>query len=146
MKCSLINNENLSSPQTAAGVYVQEWFGNMKKLAPVTSHAHKAHLPLRLAVDQWVFLSFFSRTHLQPDDVRSKARERKRKGWGGGTNKKRLSRTEHSCPHASQRCGCNVLKPADLQQVQEEEAFVGVLAIICCKQFSKGGGGLGPLR
>lgn len=75
------------------------------------------------------------------------------RGGERGTNKKRLSRTERSCPHASQHCGCDVLKPADLQHVQEEEggeeAFVGGFAIICCKQFSKGewgawkrGGGL----
>lgn len=155
MKCSLINNENLSSPQTAAGVYVQEWFGNMKNLAPVTSHAHKAHRPLRLAVDQWLFLSLFFAPICS--QMMSGVKRGNGSEWGGegGTNKKRLSRTERSCPHASQRCSCDVLKPADLQHVQEEEggekAFVGVFAIICCKQFSKGEwgtwkGGLGPFR
>lgn len=64
---------------------------------------HKAHVPLRLAVYQWL-------GHLQLDDVSSKARkqgERKKKDFQeqtADTDRHRLL-----CPHASQRSVCNAV-------------------------------------
>lgn len=101
-------------------------------------HMHKAHVPLRLAVYQWL-------RHLQLDDVSGKAKkqgERKKKRTFKNRVQTRIgtvccAHMHHSALFATP--WTDVLKSADLQCAQEE-AFVRMFTVICCEQFRRAGG------